>query len=65
MKFKHLLVLLVLGFIFTITGTLFKIMHWPYGSITYTIGVFLKLFFGILLIYKLLTTDKFKDILNW
>jgi len=65
MKFKYLLVLLILGFLLTTIGTLFKIMHWQYASIAYTTGVFLKVLFCILLIYKLLTTEKFKDFLNW
>lgn len=65
MKLRYLLVLLVLGFMFTIIGTLFKIMHWAFASEFYMVGVFLKLLFGILLVYKLLTTKKFKDYLDW
>jgi len=65
MKFKYLLALLILGFALSIIGSLFKIMHWQFASQIYTIGVLFKLLFCVLLIYKLLKTDKFKDFLNW
>lgn len=65
MKIKHLLAFLIFGFIFTIIGTLFKIQHWPYAGEIYTIGTLIKVIFGILLIWKILTTDKFKEFLNW
>ncbi|AUC83478.1 gliding motility protein GldL [Lacinutrix sp. Bg11-31] len=64
MKIKHLLAFIIFGFIFNIIGTLFKIQHWPYASEILTIGTLIKVIFGILLIYKILTTDKFKDFLN-
>ena len=65
MKIKHLLVLIILGFILTILGTLFKIMHWSYANSLYIIGTVVKVIFGIALIWKILTTNKFKDFLNW
>lgn len=65
MKVKHLLVFIIFGFIFTIIGTLFKIQHWPYASEMLTIGTLIKVIFGILLIWKIFTTDKFKEFLNW
>lgn len=65
MKIKHLLIFIIFGFIFTVIGGLFKIQHWPYASEILTIGTLLKVIFGILLIWKILTTDKFKAFLNW
>ena len=65
MQIKHLLAFIIFGFIFTIIGSLFKIQHWPYAVGIYTIGTLLKVIFGILFIYKILTTDKFKEFLNW
>ena len=65
MKIKHLLVVIIIGFLWTIIGTLFKVQHWPYASLILTIGTLIKVTFGILLIVKILTTDKFKDFLNW
>ena len=65
MKVKHLLVFIIIGFIFTIIGSLFKIQHWPYANEILVIGTLLKVVFGILLIIKILTTDKFKEFLNW
>lgn len=64
MKIKHILAFIIFGFIFTIIGTLFKIQHWPYASQILTIGSLIKVIFGILLIRKVLTTDKFQDFLN-
>jgi len=65
MKVKYLLAFLIFGFILTIIGSLFKIQHWAFASEIYILGTFLKVIFGILLIYKIFTTDKFKDFLNW
>ncbi len=65
MKIKHLLIFIIFGFIFTVIGALFKIQHWPYASEILTIGTLIKVIFGILLIWKILTTDKFKEFLNW
>ena len=65
MKIKHLLAIIIFGFIFTIIGALFKIQHWAYASEILTIGTLIKVVFAILLIHKILTTDKFKDFLNW
>ncbi len=36
------IIILLIGFIFTIIGALFKIQHWPYGSLILTIGMLLK-----------------------
>lgn len=65
MKIKHLLVVILIGFLWTIVGALFKIQHWPYANEILVIGTLIKVLFIILLIWKILTTDKFKDFLNW
>ncbi len=41
------IVVFLLGLIVTIMGALFKIQHWPYGSILLTIGSLLEVI-GIL-----------------
>ena len=64
MKTKYILVLIIIGFLITIIGTLFKIQHWPYGFELYLTGTLFKLIFGIALIYKILTYKKFQDFLN-
>jgi hypothetical protein len=47
-----------------ILGALFKIMHWPYGPELLTISTAIKTIVALLAIYKVLTTEKFKDFLN-
>jgi hypothetical protein len=37
-KYKIPLVLFLLGMLFTIVGALFKIMHWPFGSMLLIAG---------------------------
>ena len=65
MKIKHILALFIFGFLLTIIGALFKIMHWPNASDLLISGTLVKVLCGILLITKLLKSDKFKDFLNW
>ena len=65
MKTKYLITLLIVAFMITSIGALFKILHWNYGNEMLLIGVITKLFIGITLIIKLLTTKKFKEFLNW
>ena len=68
MKTKHTLIILAIGFILTIIGALFKIMHFEIGFLTgnfaLTVGMFLEIIGGILFLYKLFTHPKFKDFLN-
>lgn len=64
MKIKHILTVFIFGFILITSGALFKIMHWPFGAELLTAGTFLKIISGFLLIWKLLTNKRFKDILN-
>jgi len=68
MKTKHTLIIIAIGFILTIIGALFKIMHFETGFITgnllLLVGMFCEIFGGILFLYKLFTHPKFKDFLN-
>jgi len=68
MKTKHTLIILVIGFIVTLIGALFKILHFEIGflngNLLLTIGMFCQIFGGILFLYKLFTHPKLKDFLN-
>ncbi len=64
MKTKYTLLVIVIGFILTLIGALFKIMHFPYANLLLLVGMFCEIFGGILFLYKLFTHPKFKDFLN-
>ena len=64
MKVKHLIAIYLFAFILMLLGAFFKIMHWQYGSELLTISTTIKTIVALLAIYKVLTTDKFKDFLN-
>jgi len=53
------LILFVLGMIFTITGALFKIQHWPYGGQLLTIGSIIEIS-GLLILIVILVKYFFK-----
>jgi len=65
MKVKHAITFLVLGFCFDFIGALFKIMHHAHGDTLFIIATVLKVFGGLLLLYKILTHPKIKDLMNW
>ncbi|HEX8269559.1 MAG TPA: gliding motility protein GldL [Flavobacterium sp.] len=65
MKVKHGVIFLVLGYILTFVGALFKLMHWPYASPMLIIATFFEVVGSIILLYKLLTYPKVKEFLNW
>jgi len=65
MKVKHAIIFLVVGFCLDFIGVLFKIMHYANGDTLLTIATFLKVFGGLLLLYKILTNPKIKDFMNW
>ncbi len=65
MKIKYILILLVIAFLTTTVGALFKFLHWSYGNEVLLFGVLIKIIIGIVLIFKLFTTKKFKEFLNW
>jgi len=47
-------IMLLLGVGATITGAVFKIQHWPYGSAILTFGTFLELFAILIAIVTLI-----------
>lgn len=64
MKVKHLIAMYLFAFILMVFGALFKIMHYAYGAEILTISTGIKTFVALVAIYKVLTTDKFKEFLN-
>ncbi len=60
MEIKHLIAL----FIFALLISLFKILYWNFGSEMLLIGVVIKMIIGIVCVFKILTTKKFKEFLN-
>lgn len=65
MKLWHVLVFLAFAFIVGFAGALFKIMHWPHGDMLIITAFVLKAVAVILLVAKLLTHPKVKELLNW
>jgi hypothetical protein len=65
MKTKHAITLLVLGYCFDFVGALLKITHSPNADTVLKVGAILKVLGGLLLLFKILSYPKFKDILNW
>ena len=59
MKLKQLLVpfiILLIGVAVTILGAVFKIQHWPNGSLILTLGTFIEfcaIFLGIIKLIKI------------
>lgn len=64
MKVKYAVVMLIFGIILSLIGSLFKVMHWPFGNSLLIIATFLEVVGGIILGYKLLKYSKIKDFLN-
>lgn len=62
MKLWHPLVLFAFAFI---GGILFKIMHWPHSNTVIIVATVLKVVAVVLLIAKLATHPKVKELLNW
>ncbi len=64
MKVKHIIALFVLGFLFTLIGALFKIMHWQFAPELLIAGTVIKVVAGVLAIWKVLSSKRFKEFLN-
>lgn len=64
MKVKHIVAFFLIAFIVLTVGTLFKVMHWPYGNEFIIIATILKVIAGILAIWKVFTMQSFKNFLN-
>jgi hypothetical protein len=56
-EYKNPLILFLIGMIFTIFGSLLKIMHWPFANIFLIVGMGFEIF-AILSIIKLLLKKK-------
>lgn len=65
MKLWHILVFLAFAFIAGFAGILFKIMHWPHSDTVIIVATVLKAVAVVLLIAKLATHPKVKELLNW
>lgn len=61
MKVKYIIVLIILGAIIVMIGVFFKIQHWPGAAKLLITGLVVKIVGLALIIWKLLTTDKFRE----
>ena len=64
MKVKHILVIFIFGLIILDLGALFKLIHWPGAGEMIFASFVIEIIAGILAIWKILTSDKFKEFLN-
>ena len=64
MKVKHILAIFILGVIVLDLGALFKIIHWPGAGEMIIVSIVLEILAGILAIWKILTSNRFKEFLN-
>ncbi|WP_028890331.1 hypothetical protein [Tenacibaculum ovolyticum] len=64
MKSKQIITVFIVGIIFIILAITFKVLHWMLAPELLAIGTLLLIISFILLIIKLFTSKKFKDILN-
>jgi hypothetical protein len=65
MKFKHAITFLVLGYCFDFIGALQKIMHSPSANTFLITATVLKVFGGLLFLYKILNHPKAKEFINY
>jgi len=64
MKNKYILIAFILGFILTVIGALFKIMHWPGASILLILGMLSEALAGVMLIIKIYKDQNPNGFLN-
>lgn len=64
MKLKHALILIVTGFCIDFVAGLSKILHYRFGDVFFILATILKVCGTLLLLYKLLTNPKLKEMLN-
>ncbi|MBA5791485.1 gliding motility protein GldL [Flavobacterium sp. xlx-214] len=68
MKTKHTLIILLIGFIIILIGAVLKIIHLEIGPLNgnsgLTVGIFVEVIGGVLLLFKLITAKKSNDFLN-
>jgi len=65
MKIKYLLALLLVGFGIDMVAAFQKILHMEGSDLLFLVALICKLTAVLMLIVKLLTTQKGKDFLNW
>lgn len=64
MKVKHILIVFIIGFVFVIVGSLFKILHLQGAQALLIIGMGGQALGGVLSIWKLIKTKSFKSFLD-
>ena len=64
MKVKHIIVVFILGAIFVMIGALFKIQHWPGAAKLLIAGLVFQIVGLAMIIWKILTTDKYREFLD-
>jgi len=63
-RYKHVIAILVLGFVIGFIGAWAKILHFSWANYVLTLSMIVKVFAGIILIIKLLTDNTYKNFLN-
>jgi hypothetical protein len=64
MKYKHIIVIYLIGSIVAAVGMLFKVMHWPYAGIMIALSFLVQVAAIIVGIVKVLNDDDAKSFLN-
>jgi hypothetical protein len=64
MKYKHIIVLFLIGCIFWLIGALIRLMHWPFGHEILTFSTFIQIISIVILIVKLLKNNDINSKLN-
>ena len=64
MKIKHILIVLILGIVLTLAGSLFKILHYAGAEKLLIGGMGLQVVAGIMAIWKLVTSNKTNSFLE-
>ncbi len=65
MKLKHAVTFIIIGHCLEFFGYLQKILHTPIADNILIVATILKILGGILLLYKILTHPKAKEVLDW
>ncbi len=64
MKYKHIIVLFLIGCVFWLIGALMRLMHWPFSHEILTFSTFIQIISIIILIVKLLKNKDINSRLN-
>ena len=65
MKVKYTIIIYAIGFILSVLGGVFKILHFYGANMILLVGASTEFLGAVLLLKKVLTYPKFKDFLNW